>query len=502
MKVYKKLLTIFAIILILLPTLLTNISVKSQANYRTYYFTNPNMGWYFMGDSPNRRYYLHTLFGTDEYLAILLSGNLMIFKKEGDVFMNIGNVSLNVGPQYGLFKYNSTCLGVYTDYAGFKVYVINVNDLSWTSTNTLNVGGYTFYLYTYGFTHFFLCISSWSTLNLIKLVDMTLTSWSRDLGAYYVDPFWAGGYYNPSNNKIYIISMWIPEGMASPFLNVAIFDLTNSQFLTPQSINNKHIAGVLNGKFFSYGIELQDVQIVGSTYNLYLSLTGTWKLGDEISMRTKDGLVKVTFQDTGTSVSGLSVSIDKTYIFVDLMSFAGNYRVSENVYSFYFYEPSKSYFQVIRNNTKTNYGPIDVPNLNLAYPFWFTTWGFIQLCNNNQDIKLYLASGGSIAITITPGQTITTSTYYPTTTYYTSQPFATPEANMDFLTNAIIPLTIVSIPALLLAFYLGSVGLIVGLLLGGGILFYSGYAPFGLIFLIVLGAAIILWRGSSGKGER
>jgi len=501
MKVYKKLLSIFAIILILLPTLFGNMSfnTKAQGNYRTYYFTNPNMGYYFMGNAPNRGYYLQTLFGSDEYLAILLSGNLMIFKRQGDLFYNLFNVSLYVGSQYGLFYYNTTHLGVYTDYYGFRIYLVKVSDGSFVSTNVLNVGGYTYYLYSYGFVHYFLCVSGRNYLNLIKLEGTNLVMWTFPLeGNRY--PIWAAGYYNPSNNKLYMISLWYGS---EPLVWCQFFDFTSQQFSGVPQWVSKSIEGVFNGKFLSFGIHIQDIQIVGNTYNFYLSVTGTWKITGDLTMRTRDSLVKVSFTDNGNSVSNPYMGVSTDYIFIDQMSFSGSYKVSDSVYSFYFYAPTKSYFQVIRNNTKgsANYYPIDISNLQLTYPFWFTTWGFVQLCNNNQDVKLFITSGGNVVTTVTPGQTVTTSTYYPTTTYYTTQPFIAPDTNVDFLTNVIVPLTIVSIPALLLTVYLGAAGLIVGLLLGGGLLFYSGYAPFGLIFLIILGAVIVLWRGGSGKSD-
>jgi hypothetical protein len=505
MKVYKKLLPIFVTIIILLPLFVnTHFNVKAQPNYKTYYFTTVNAEKFFMGYNPNKQYFIHDTFLGNEYLIILLNGNLMIFKKSGNIFMNMNNVSLPSTGKYGLFKYNSSHVGVYGDYGGFKVYLINLQDYTVTGTNTL--GGFisAIYLYSYGTLHFFAYSyflytperGTW--VSIVKLSDTTLTKVDFYL-SYANSPEVAAaiigfGYFNPSNNRLYI-------GIMTYDISTYIiaFDLTSNNVFKG-GVGNA-IAGVLNGKFLSYGMYLYSIDIIGSIYNLYLSVTGTWKLTNEPSYSTRDAIVRISFKDNGNSITDITISIFKEFIQVQQMSFAGSYPFWDCVYSFYFYEPTKSYFQVIRNYTKgsADYGAIDVPNLSFTYPFWFNTWGFAQLCNNNQDLKLYVVSG-TLAITITPGQTVTTTTYYPTTTYYTSQPFTSPETNIDFITNAIIPLTIVSIPALLLTAYLGAAGLIVGLLLGGGILVYSGYAPFGLIFLIVLGAVIVLWRGY-GKGD-
>jgi hypothetical protein len=95
-----------------------------------------------------------------------------------------------------------------------------------------------------------------------------------------------------------------------------------------------------------------------------------------------------------------------------------------------------------------------------------------------------------------------TTTSSPTRAYYTStEVFTSPDTQVGFLSNVILPLVIVSIPSLLLAFYLGSSGLIIGLLIGGGLLFYGGFAPFGLVFLIILGVVVLLWRGAAGRSE-
>jgi len=504
MKVYKKLLPIFAIMVILLPLLFTNINVKAQSSYKTYYFSSVNVEKFFMGYSPNKQYYIHNTFLGSEYLIIFLNGNLMIFKKSGDTFINMYNVSLPSTGKYGLFKYNSSYVGVYGDFSGFKIYLVSLQDYSITSTNTLGSPISAIYLYSYGTIHFFAynyfsyTPQQGNWLSIVKLSGTSLTEVTYYLGyasqASSASPVIGFGYFNPSNNRLYVGVM-----RSDSILTIVAFDLSSNSVIG--GAISKAIVGVYNGKFLSYGMYLYSIDIIGPVYNLYLSVSGTWKLSDETSYSTRDSIVKISFKDNGDSITDVSLSIFKTFIQVQLMSFAGSYPSWDCVYSFYFYEPTKSYFQVIRNNTKgsANYGPIDVPNLSLIYPFWFNTWGFAQLCNNNQDLKLYIVAG-TMAITITPGQTVTTSTYYPTTTYYTTQPFTAPEGNTDFLTNAIIPLTIVSIPALLLTVYLGSAGLVIGLLLGGGILFYSGYAPFGLILLIVLGAVVILWRGS-GRGE-
>jgi len=509
MKVYKKLLPIFAIIVILLSSLFANISfnVKAQSNYRTYYFSNVNIDKFFMGYNPTKSYYLHTNFlNNDEYLIILFNGNLMIFKKSSDTFINLVNVSLSSVTVYGLFKYNNSYVGVYGAYGSsghFKVYLISLIDYTIVGTNELGGFDSAIYLCSYGFVHYFVYTyySNGVVAVIVKLEGTNLVGYTAGIGGsanYIVSGY---GYFNPSSNRLYVALMKLSAAGNYPDTVVLVYDASSNTIISGSV--SKNLNGVYNGKFLSYGIYLSGVQILGSTYYFYLSVTGTWKMSSDSLYSTKDSIVTLTFKDNGNSVSDVNLYLSNDFIVVQSMSFAGSYPVWDCVYSFYFYDPTKSYAQVIRNNTKTSadFFPIDVPNLSLTYPFWFNSWGFAQLLNNNNDIKLYIVSGGSPAITVTPKQTVTTSTsYYPTTTYYTTQPFTTPEANTDFLTNAIIPLTIVSIPALLLAVYLGSAGLIVGLLLGGGILFYSGYAPFGLIFLIVLGAAIILWRSSSGKG--
>jgi len=94
---------------------------------------------------------------------------------------------------------------------------------------------------------------------------------------------------------------------------------------------------------------------------------------------------------------------------------------------------------------------------------------------------------------------VTSTSSAPATAYYTTtQALTSTDAQVGFLTNVIIPLVIVSIPSLLLALYLGTSGLIIGLLVGGGLLFYGGFAPFGLVFLIILGTVVLLWRGGGG----
>jgi len=95
-----------------------------------------------------------------------------------------------------------------------------------------------------------------------------------------------------------------------------------------------------------------------------------------------------------------------------------------------------------------------------------------------------------------------TSTSTTVTAYYTtSQVFTSQDTQISFLTNVIIPLAIASIPSLLLAAYLGTSGLIVGLLLSGGILFYGGFVPYGFIILLVLGAVVLLWARPKVGGE-
>jgi hypothetical protein len=115
---------------------------------------------------------------------------------------------------------------------------------------------------------------------------------------------------------------------------------------------------------------------------------------------------------------------------------------------------------------------------------------------SSSTMRLYYQSQPRPTYTIPPITTTSTST---TPYYTTTQVFTSTDTQVGFLTNVIIPLVIVSIPSLLLALYLGTSGLIVGLLIGGGLLFYSGFAPFGLVFLIVLGVAVLLWRG--GRNE-
>jgi len=503
MKVYKKLLPIFAIMIILLSSLFTNISlnVKAQTNYRTYSFSNVNVDRFFMGYNPNKNFFLHTNFlNNDEYLIILINGNLMIFKKSGDIFMNMANVSLSSVSAYGLFKYNNTHVGVFGNYGGFRVYLISLVNYAVTGTNTLGGFNTAVYLCSYGFVHYFIYsyYDYGTVVVIVKLEGTNLVSYTLPIGGTTFNIVTGFGYFNPSNNRLYAGLLKVDINGNNPDTAVLIYDATSNSIFA--SGTSRSIVGIYNGKFLSYGIYLYNVDIVGSTYNMYISVTGTWKFTDELTYSTKDSIVKLSFKDNGNSITDVSLSISKDFIYIQSMSFAGSYPFWDSVYSFYFYEPTKSYFQVIRNNTKgsTDYHSIDI-GLSLVYPFWINTWGIAQLLNNNNDIKLYIASGGSIAITVTPGQTVTTSTYYPTATYYTSQPL-TPDTGAGFLTNVIIPLTIVSIPALLLTVYLGSAGLLVGLLLGGGILFYSGYAPFGLILLIVLGAVVILWR-SGGKGE-
>jgi len=504
MKVYKKLLPIFAIMIILLSSLFTNISlnVKAQTNYRTYYFSNVNADRFYMGYNPNKNYYLHTNFlNNDEYLIILLNGNLMIFKKSGNTFMNLNNVSLSSTTIYGLFKYNNTHVGVYGNYGGFKVYLISLVDYSIIGTNTLGGFDSAIYLCSYGFVHYFVyTYYQYGTIAVIvKLEGANLVSYSVAPGGSSTIILDGFGYFNPSNSRLYIMLMKV--GGISPDTTVIIFDTTSGSAIAGSV--TQYIDGISNGKFLSYGVYLYNVEIIGSTYNMYFSVTGTWRFAGQPFFYTKDTLLKFSFKDNGNSVSDISLNVYKDFIQVQQMSFAGSYPVQDSVYSFYFYEPTRSYFQVVRNNTKgsADYYSIDVPNLSLTYPFWFTTWGFAQLVNNNNDIRLYIASGGSPAITVTPGQTVTTSTYYPTTTYYTSQPL-TPDTGAGFLTNVIIPLTIVSIPTLLLALYLGSAGMLIGLLIGGGILYYGGFAPFGLVFLIILGVVVLLWRGSGSGGNK
>ncbi|UTU47215.1 hypothetical protein [Archaeal virus sp.] len=116
----------------------------------------------------------------------------------------------------------------------------------------------------------------------------------------------------------------------------------------------------------------------------------------------------------------------------------------------------------------------------------------------SSSMRLYWSVQPRPTYTIPPVTTTLTST----TAYYTStQALTTEDTQIAFINNVIIPLTIVSIPTLLLALYLGSAGLLVGLLLGGGILYYGGFAPFGMVFLIVLGVAVLLWRGGGGRSE-
>lgn len=117
---------------------------------------------------------------------------------------------------------------------------------------------------------------------------------------------------------------------------------------------------------------------------------------------------------------------------------------------------------------------------------------------SDTSIKIRYASVPMPTYTISlPTSTSTTLTQ----TYYQSPTPLTEDTGTAFLLNVIIPFSIILIPVSIFYYLMGTLGALIGLGIGVGLLQISGFAPFSLIVLVVLLSAVALWRGINTKRD-
>jgi hypothetical protein len=279
------------------------------------------------------------------------------------------------------------------------------------------------------------------------------------------------------------------------------FDTQTNAFSTPTVAQKKiPIPLVENWKGTSeWFAMLPEYQFIPVSYNpssnaMTYQLAGTYYIG---SLTDSNKPYQSQYSVLQTSPTTDTSSVDTYYVF-------GEYEYFIGYWSGY----ALKYHAWKRLDAPYNPTVIGYDTLNRRYQVvsWTPMISFPAKAYITNVVEILFLTSNTMRLyyQIAPRPTYTippiTTTSTTTTAYYTTtQVFTSADTQVGFLTNVIIPLVIVSIPSLLLALYLGTSGLLVGLLIGGGILFYSGFAPFGLVFLVILGTVVLLWRGSRSE---
>jgi hypothetical protein len=386
-----------------------------------------------------------------------------------------GNPIFNAAPSTGYIAY--------PEYARVEVDVGNLEIMGQGGTHT---GDYD----RIRINRFYAVVTSLSPLAVTGISNVDASTGKTDFVPYALATFSSG------------TMRYVGVLAYSSYYMYWTFDTSTNAFGAPTVVQKKIPIPLLeNWKGSSEWFPLlPEYQFIPISYNpsnnvMTYQLAGTYYIGS-LTDTNKPYQSQYSVLQTRPTVD--TSTVDTYYVFTDYEYFIGYWDGYALKYHAWKRLSSPYNPTVIGYDTlNRNYQVVSwTPMVSFPAKVYITNVVEIQFLTSS-TMRLYYYSQPRPTYTI-PQITTTTTV---TTPYYTqTQVFTSTDAQVGFLTNVILPLVIVSIPSLLLALYLGTSGLLIGLLIGGGILFYGGFAPFGFVFLIILGTVVLLWRGS-GKSE-
>jgi len=387
-----------------------------------------------------------------------------------------GNPIINAAPSSGYIAY--------PEYARVEVDVGNLEIMGQCGTHTGDsdkIRGHRFYA----------VVTSLSPLAVTGVTNLDYSTGKTDFVPYALAAFQSG------------TMRYVAVLAYSSYYMYWSFDTTTNAFSTPTVVQKKIPIPLLeNWKGTSEWFPLlPEYQFIPISYNpssnvMTYQLAGTYYIGASTDTN-KPYQSQYSVLQTSPSID--TSTVDTYYLFTDYEYFIGywdGYAIKYHAWKRTSspYNPSViGYDTLNRRYQVVQYTPM------VSFPSKALITNVVEIqFLSSSTMRLYYYSQPRPTYTI-PQITTTSTTVTP---YYTStQALTSTDAQVGFLTNVILPLVIISIPSLLLALYLGTSGLIIGLLVGGGLLFYGGFAPFGLVLLIILGTVVLLWRGGSEKGK-